>query len=101
VRDCTERGRGTVRFDYSSNRLIDSGGVLMRTLDNAGPRSFAKTYCACGKIVDLDKKKMNLKKSLKKDLECTACRNARISKEIDFLNEYFDGGLSLEESAIY
>ena len=56
-----------------------------------------KIYCACGKIVDLDKKKMNIKKSLKKDLECTTCRNMRISKEIDSLNELFDCPILAEE----
>ncbi|MDR2699138.1 MAG: hypothetical protein LBB30_05640 [Candidatus Methanoplasma sp.] len=56
-----------------------------------------KIYCACGKIVDLDRKEMNLKKSLKKDLECPACRNARISREIDFLNGVSDKGIPIEE----
>ena len=60
-----------------------------------------KIYCACGKIVDLDKKEMNLKKVLKKDLECTACRNARIGRDIDFLNSYFDGSMLEEEDPLY
>jgi len=71
------------------------------TLDNAGPRSFMKICCACGKIVDLDRKEMKIKKSLKKDLECTACRNVRISREIDFLNSHFDGTLESEEGLLY
>ena len=66
-------------------------------LDNAGPRSMVKIYCACGKIVDLDRKEMNLKKSLKKDLECTACRNLRIATDIELLNHIFDDELSAEE----
>jgi hypothetical protein len=59
------------------------------TLDNASPKAFLKICCACGSIVDLDKKEMCLKKSLKKEPECTVCRNARISKEIDLLNAHF------------
>ncbi|MCL2032811.1 MAG: hypothetical protein FWG96_06045 [Methanomassiliicoccaceae archaeon] len=47
--------------------------------------------------MDLDRKEMNVKILLKKELECTACRNARIAKEIDFLNDLFDGNLAAEE----
>lgn len=76
--------------DYTTNSLIPLGSGYIRTLDNANPRSLKKIYCACGKIVDLDKKEMNLKLSLKKDLECITCRNARISRDIDSMNELFD-----------
>ena len=86
--------------DYKSNRLITLGSANICTLDNAGSRSFVKVYCSCGRIVDLDKKMMAVKRSLKKDVECTACRNARISMEIDFLNEGFDGGLLVEEDPL-
>lgn len=48
-------------------------------------------YCACGRIVALDRKEMQLKISLGKELQCTACRNHRISAEIDYLNDLFDG----------
>ncbi len=48
-------------------------------------------YCSCGRIVSLDRQEMKLKLSLKKELQCVACRNARISKEIDALNMIFDG----------
>jgi hypothetical protein len=70
-------------------------------LDNTGPRSFMKIYCACGKIVDLDRKAMNIKKSLKKELECTTCRNARISKDIDILNCCSEGDSSAEEDPFW
>jgi hypothetical protein len=65
--------------------------------DNAGPRSLMRIYCACGKIVDLDRREMSLKKSLKKDLECPACRNARIAREIDLMNGMSDNGILIEE----
>ncbi|AIZ56290.1 hypothetical protein Mpt1_c03960 [Candidatus Methanoplasma termitum] len=93
------RGRAIIVHSFTSNRVIPQGDAGILTLDSAGPRSFTKIYCACGKIVDLDKKKMNIKKSLKKDLECTTCRNARISREIDSINEHFDGPLSKEEES--
>lgn len=76
--------------NYKSNILIPLGDGYVRTLDNTNPRSLMKIYCACGKIVDLDKKEMYLKLSLKKDLECVACRNMRISREIESLNDHFD-----------
>jgi len=44
---------------------------------------------------------MNIKKSLRKDLECTTCRNMRISKEIDFLNSYYDSDLLGGEDPVY
>jgi hypothetical protein len=93
------RGSVIIGYSYTSNRVIQQGDASILTLDSSGPRSFMKIYCACGKIVDLDKKKMNIKKSLKKELECTACRNARISTEIDLMNKHFDGSLSAEEES--
>ena len=48
-------------------------------------------YCACGRIVTLDRSEMQLKLSLGKELQCTTCRNRRISEEIDFLNNLYDG----------
>jgi len=91
--------RIAIGYDYTSNRLIPQGDASTRALDKVGPRSFVKIYCACGKIVDLDKRKIMIKRSLKKNIECTSCRNARISKEIDFLNEHFEG-IVLEEDAL-
>ncbi|MDR0509103.1 MAG: hypothetical protein LBG63_04710 [Candidatus Methanoplasma sp.] len=83
------------------NENISQEGTYIRTLDKVSPRSLVKIYCACGKIVDLDRKEMHLKKSLKKDIECTACRNVRISKEIDFLNACCAGDLLPEEDPVY
>jgi hypothetical protein len=33
---------------------------------------------------------MKIKISLNKDIECTACRNARVSKDIDILNGFIN-----------
>ena len=49
----------------------------------SGPRSFSKIYCRCGRIVDYDSKEYRLKMKLKKPLECSCCRNQRISRELD------------------
>lgn len=48
-------------------------------------------YCECGRIVWLDRSEMGLKLSIGKKLECTYCRNRRISEEIDSLNRHFSG----------
>jgi hypothetical protein len=48
-------------------------------------------FCACGRIVALDRAEMQLKISLKKELECTQCRNRRISHEIDYMNDLYNG----------
>ena len=50
-----------------------------------------KIYCKCGCIIGLDSSQMKLKLKLGKELECTECRNARISKDIDELNMQFSG----------
>ncbi len=48
-------------------------------------------YCACGRIVNQDRSEMQLKISLGKELQCSYCRNQRISQEIDYLNNLYDG----------
>ena len=48
-----------------------------------------KIYCRCGCIIGLDSAQMKLKLKLGKELECTNCRNARISRDIDELNSHF------------
>jgi len=53
-------------------------------------------YCSCGRIVTLDRAEMRLKLSLGKDLQCSECRNKRISLEIDYLNGLFDGTIEEE-----
>ena len=48
-------------------------------------------YCSCGRIVTLDRREMRVRLELGKDLECSKCRNQRISMEIDALNEHYNG----------
>lgn len=56
---------------------------------DAGPASFQKIYCKCGRIVDFDRCGCELKKSLHKEVECSRCRNDRISRELDSLDEHY------------
>ncbi|MCQ2052669.1 MAG: hypothetical protein MJZ03_01860 [archaeon] len=46
-------------------------------------------YCKCGCIVAVDSAQMKLKLLLGKELECPKCRNQRISKDIDEMNDRF------------
>lgn len=63
----------------------------MRTLDSLAEASMMSVYCQCGRIVVLDRSEMRVRLSLGKELECTSCRNARISFEIDAMNDHFNG----------
>jgi hypothetical protein len=53
-------------------------------------------YCACGRIVGLDRSEMQLKLALGKELQCTVCRNERISREIDYFNDLYNGLITEE-----
>ena len=50
-----------------------------------------KALCSCGAIVDLDSNMVQLKQRLGKTIECTRCRNLRISEEMERLNSYYAG----------
>jgi hypothetical protein len=72
---------GSCSFHTASSRCLD-----MFTSENG-----MNVYCACGRIVNLDRYEMQLKISLGKELQCSHCRNQRISQEIDYLNNLYDG----------
>jgi hypothetical protein len=55
-------------------------------------------YCRCGKIVVLDRSEMMLKLKLDKELECMECRNIRIDREIDEMNNHY---LGISEEDVY
>ena len=80
----------TVDYDNDSVSYASHGAEL-RTLDNMAANAVMSVYCNCGRIVVLDRSEMRLKLSLGKELECMSCRNARISREIDALNDHFNG----------
>ena len=68
-----------------------SRNANLRTLDRMCGNAAMSVYCDCGRIVILDRSEMKLRLSLGKELECMSCRNARISREIDALNDHFNG----------
>ena len=68
-----------------------STNAVNTTFNVAGLSRMKKIYCKCGRIIGLDSAQMKLKLKLGKELECTECRNARISKDIDEINMHFDG----------
>lgn len=76
--------------DYNSGSFA-SRNAHLRTLDRMAGDSAMSVYCECGRIVILDRSEMKLRLSLGKELECMTCRNARISREIDSLNDHFNG----------
>jgi len=86
-------------IEDASLRNGDFGGCARAsvTLDKFSLSDEMCVYCKCGRIVNLDRREMQLKLALGKELQCTACRNARISEEIDYLNNLFDGVIEEEE----
>lgn len=76
--------------DYNSGSYA-SRNANLRTLDLISGNAAMSVYCECGRIVILDRAEMKLRLSLGKELECMTCRNARISREIDALNDHFNG----------
>jgi hypothetical protein len=71
----------------SAEHCID--GLPNYTLDRIHIDGMMNVYCECGRIVWLDRSEMFLKLSIGKKLECTHCRNRRISEDIDSLNRHF------------
>ncbi|NLF33767.1 MAG: hypothetical protein GX583_02490 [Thermoplasmatales archaeon] len=62
------------------------------TIDGMNASSMKKIFCSsCGCIVGLDGNLVSVKSKLGKDVECMRCRNARISRDIDSMNEHFEG----------
>ena len=80
----------------STGKVRSSTNAIITTFNVAGISRMKKIYCRCGRIIGLDSAEMKLKLKLGKELECTECRNARISRDIDELNMIFSGE-SIEE----
>ena len=76
--------------DSNSGSYLPRRGYL-RPLDTIAESSMMSVYCECGRIVVLDRAEMHLRLGLGKELECSTCRNARISREIDAMNDHFNG----------
>lgn len=75
----------------STGDVRSSTNAVNTTFNVAGLSRMKKIYCRCGRIIGLDSSQMKLKLKLGKELECTECRNSRISKDIDEMNMHFDG----------
>lgn len=54
-----------------------------------GPFSSKKILCQCGTIADIDISVVRLKHRLGKEVECMACRNQRIARELETLEAHF------------
>lgn len=80
-----------IEGDDSYSGSYASRNANLRTLDRICGNAAMSVYCECGRIVILDRSEMKLRLSLGKELECMTCRNARISREIDALNDHFNG----------
>jgi len=56
-----------------------------------GSFSKKKALCQCGVIADVDSAAVRVKLRLGKEIECMACRNERIAKELLELQVHFFG----------
>ena len=45
--------------------------------------SMNKVFCTCGAIAEVDSRTISRKRRLGKDVECSCCRNQRISEELE------------------
>lgn len=75
--------------EKASAVLIKPSAGCNTMLNVSGVSNMKKIYCRCGQIIGLDSSHVDLKIRLGKDIECTACRNMRISMEIDELNSMY------------
>lgn len=66
---------------------IPCGNMQNYTLDDVDSAVFTKIYCSCGRFVDMDRDVLMMKQRLHKPLECSHCRNRRIAKEIEMMEE--------------
>ncbi len=88
---CESRGRGLIGKNMIASGSHASQRGYLRTLDTLAEESMMSVYCVCGRIVVLDRSEMKLRLNLGKELECSSCRNRRISHEIDVMNDHFNG----------
>ena len=72
---------------------VDSTYRRIREHDflSLGACPMKKIYCTCGSIVDVDKDYFRMRMNLGKSVECPHCRNIRVGREIDNLNDHFLG----------
>lgn len=85
------RGRGLIGKSTSDSGSHASQSGYLRTLDTMAESSMMSVYCTCGRIVVLDRSEMHLRLGLGKELECSSCRNQRIAREIEAMDDHFNG----------
>ena len=91
LEDPRNNGENKVYESYSEDSVsYASSNGHTKLLDEVSSSSMMSVYCGCGRIVNQDRSEMKLKLDLGKELECTTCRNTRISHEIDELNQHFE-----------
>lgn len=57
----------------------------------------ARILCKCGGVAEVDRSVLGMKRGLGKIVECRRCRNLRIAKEREELDQEFNGMLEGEE----
>ena len=72
-----------------AQNVHSSSNAVNTAFNVPGLGRMEKIYCRCGRIIGLDSIQMRTKRQLGKEMECTQCRNARISREIDEMNAIF------------
>lgn len=88
-RDWVDQGLGgSRRTQYMGEMQEPTPRNLQECFSSLATR---KALCACGAIVDLDSNTVQLKQRLGKKVECTRCRNLRISEEMEGLERHFTG----------
>ena len=83
------RGRHLIGDSIYDSSRYASEGMYDTDYEVFDLKNAMSVYCSCGRIVNLDRDEMNVRIALGKELECSKCRNQRISIEIDALNEHF------------
>lgn len=85
------------KIDPASRNSDSSVGFLVRGGVVFGRYSRSKALCSCGEIAELDSAVVRTKRRLGKDIECRACRNVRISRELQDLQSHFSGLVESDE----
>ena len=76
--------------------IRSSTNTVTTVFNIRGMPKMKEIYCSCGRIIGMDSAQVKLKLKLGKELECTECRNARISRDIDEMNDHFNGILDTD-----
>ncbi len=84
-------------FAYPIDPFIPQESMQYAMLFDDNASNFTKIYCSCGRIVNIDRKSCSVKRKLHKTIECAVCRNLRIGRELDLLDEHY----SVPEQSVY